>query len=263
MSSQKLVTILIPHYKTLDLTKVCLRLLKINTNLNFVDIVVIDNNSQDDSTTYLKKLKWIKYIHRKGDVDEGGPMSHARALDLALKQIKTPFVLSFHTDTFVIKKGWLDVLLKPFENKNVAGVGSWKLEQKTTLKRLGKKIEINIKKIFKLKVNKQRIDKNYYYLRSHCAIYRMKYLKKVKSCFSDENESAGKILHRKLTEADYDMVFLESNILGKFIHHINHVTQGVNREFGIRSSTKVVRNYFNYMNKKEIQVVLNNNDLDN
>ena len=43
----QIVTILIPNYKTLELTKVCLRLIRKFTNLDQAKVIVIDNDSQD------------------------------------------------------------------------------------------------------------------------------------------------------------------------------------------------------------------------
>src|SRR3990167_707725 len=138
----KLVTILIPNYKTFILTKLCLRLLRKNTDLRKAHVIVIDNDSQDESLAYLKTVTWIELIERKAEPSESPALSHARALDLALKRVTTPYVLSIHTDTFIKHPGWLDFLLAPMlKNSNVAGVGSWKLESKTRWKRTLKLIE--------------------------------------------------------------------------------------------------------------------------
>ena len=262
MCNKKIVTVLVPNYKTLKLTKVCLRLIKKNTDLNKVHVIVIDNDSRDDSTKYLRSLNWIELIERKGVNGEGGPMSHARALDLALTKVTTPFVIAIHTDTFVIHPNWLNILLQPFENKNVGGVGSWKLEIDGFLKILGKKIEYFFKLLLNKKINRQRFDKNYHYIRSHCAAYRVRYIKSVKSSFSDKNESAGKVLHEKMKQAGYEMIFLKSDHLNKYVNHINHATQAINAKFNIRSAGKSLKNYFSYMNKKEIIDILKDDRLD-
>lgn len=116
MAKEKKVTILVPNYKTPEITKICLRLLRKFTDFSQVEVVVIDNNSQDASLTYLRGLSWIKLVERQPAPDDTVPLSHSRALDLALAEVKTPFVLSIHTDTFVKRSDWLDVLLKPFDN---------------------------------------------------------------------------------------------------------------------------------------------------
>ena len=50
--TEKRVTILVPNYKTLLITQICLRLLRKHTDPNIADVIVIDNDSQDTSTEY-------------------------------------------------------------------------------------------------------------------------------------------------------------------------------------------------------------------
>ena len=136
---EPIVTILIPNYKTLNLTKLCLHLLKQNTDLNKIHIIAIDNHSQDESLDYLRSLDWITLIERAPETDDTPPLSHSRALDLALQNITTPYVLSMHTDTFVKNEKWLDFLLNEInKDSNIAAVGSWKLEQKSWTHRVAK-----------------------------------------------------------------------------------------------------------------------------
>ena len=59
------------------------------------------------------------------------------------------------------------------------------------------------------------------------------------------------------------MVFLDSNLLNKYVNHINHATQAINKEFGIRSASKVIKNYFSYMNRNDIREILKDDTLDN
>jgi GT2 family glycosyltransferase len=133
------VSILIPHYKTLELTKLCLRLIRTYTDLSRVKTIVIDNNSQDESSQYLETVNWITLLKRD-QTGEGGPTAHARALDLGMGQVDTPYVLSIHTDTLVSHAGWLDYLIKKINARpNIAGIGSWKLEHKSAFARLLKK----------------------------------------------------------------------------------------------------------------------------
>src|SRR5262249_48137555 len=117
------VTILIPHYKTLALTKLCLRLIRKFTDPVQAKVIVIDNQSEDISTEYLRSLSWITLIERKAMPDEGAITAHSKALDLGLKQVETPYVLSFHTDTLVKNSNWLPFLLSHMQkSSNIAGV---------------------------------------------------------------------------------------------------------------------------------------------
>lgn len=233
--TDKKVTILVPNYKTPEITKICLRLLRKHTNHNLADVVVIDNDSQDESIKYLRQLSWISLIERDCVTGESGVQAHSRALDLALEKVTTPYVLSIHTDTFVKRSDWLEVLLAQFDSEKVAGVGSWKLESKNVLRRAGIKFEQSLKyalhKLFGYKrYNPNRLDTKSRYLRSHCAMYRMDVLNTIGTSFSDGDSTAGKIMHHKIKDAGYTMKFLRSEFLGKYVDHLNHATSILNPE---------------------------------
>ncbi len=169
------VTILIPNYKTPEMTRLCLRLLRRHTDLERVQVVVIDNGSGDASLDYLRGVNWIRLIERPEAAKEKGPEMHARALDLALKEVTTPYVLVMHTDTLICNDGWLDFLLgKISGDETVAGVGSWKLEEPpSAFKQFGKKIESLLRRLLG---KKTKVEERY--LRSHCALYRTELIRK-------------------------------------------------------------------------------------
>lgn len=228
------VTILIPNYKTLELTKLCLRLIRQYTDPALAKVIVIDNDSNDASLDYLRTLKWIELIERQQIPGESPALSHSRALDLALERVTTPYVLSIHTDTLVRNKKWLPFLLGEINrDSNIAGVGSWKLEAKPLHKHLFKSLErLTQRMIYRIMRKKDHaiegLDHNHYYLRSHCALYRMDLLRKYQAKFSEEEEVAGKAMHRKLVAQQHKMIFLPSAILLKYMDHINHATTVLN-----------------------------------
>jgi hypothetical protein len=232
MSNPK-VSILIPNYKTLDLTKLCLRLIRKYTPAHLAKIIVIDNDSQDESVEYLRTLSWIQLIERPRIPDESPVLSHARALDLGLAQVDTPYVLSIHTDSLVKHPEWLSFLISQIEkNSSIAGVGSWKLESKPWYKRFFKKCERVIQWLYHKSTNKPvRGEEDYHYLRSHCALYRTDLLRQHQLHFADSEQVAGKGMHKKLLQLGYQMIFLTSEVLGQYLDHINHATTLLNPEF--------------------------------
>ncbi len=252
------VSILIPHYKTLELVRLCLDLLQKHTPPGLAEIIVIDNDSQDESLDYLRSLSWITLIERKAIPGES-LQSHPRALDLALSQVHTPYVMSIHTDTLVKHPEWLGFLLgKIKSHQNIAGVGSWKLENRPWHKKFLKKIERKIQLVYYGLINKKNhaiegAGQYYYYLRSHCALYRTDLLKKYHLTFDDNNEVAGKVMHKKLVDHGHDMVFLESTELGQYLDHINHATMVLHPKLGtglkqkaIRKGTRRIQQYFKF-----------------
>lgn len=108
MSNQSLppFSIVLVNYKTLTLTKTCLELLKKHFDAGAidsaqVDVWVVDNGSQDESTEYLRGLDWIRLIERTPVSGEPGYAAHGRALDLVLEQTSKDYLFLMHTDTFI------------------------------------------------------------------------------------------------------------------------------------------------------------------
>jgi GT2 family glycosyltransferase len=240
MSSGALVTVLVPNYRTPELTRLCLRLLRKHTPPGRIDVIAIDNDSRDESTDYLRALGWITVIERERVAGERPWVAHAKALDLALDRVATPYVLSIHTDTLVRDPAWLDVLLAPLEgDPMVAGVGSWKLEAegrawwRRALKAAERRAQLALLPLLGRGVGKiEGHGDNYLYLRSHCAMYRTEPLRRHGLRFAEGDLPAGKALHRRLERLGYRLVFLETEELAGHVLHVNNATMVLNREFG-------------------------------
>ncbi len=287
------VTILIPNYRTPEITTLCLRLLRKFSEPSRVHVIAIDNHSGDASLEYLQRLRWIELIERPPEPDDTPSLSHARALDLGLARVRTPFVLSLHTDTFIRSPAWLDVLLAPFENDHrVAGVGSWKLEPPPPItKRLGKQIELRGRLLrhrfygnpAKTRAAREQLHSGYYdlfgamavphddtfeghyFLRSHCALYRTDLIRRYGLSFAAKGDTAGKELHQALVARGHRMVFMPVNRLTPHIIHVNHATMALRPELGssrknISSGRRRIQKIFRQLNAK---IVLQDSSLDN
>jgi GT2 family glycosyltransferase len=113
------------NYKTPALTKVCLKLLKQHfdnglLDPNRVQVWVVDNNSQDESTDYLRGLNWIHLIERIPEGKEEGFAAHGKALNLILDQIEDDYLFLMHTDTFVYEPQIFDDFLRECSQKIMA-----------------------------------------------------------------------------------------------------------------------------------------------
>ena len=287
------VTILIPNYRTLELTTLCLRLLRKFSEPSRIHVVAIDNHSGDASLVYLRQLQWIELIERPPAPDDTPSLSHARALDLGLERVRTPFVLSLHTDTFVRSHRWLDVLLTPFDGDDrVAGVGSWKLEPPPPVaKRLGKQIELRGRLLrhqltgnpSKARAAREQLHSGYYslfgalavpradafeghyFLRSHCALYRTDLIRRYDLSFAARGDTAGKGLHQVLVARGHRMVFMPVDRLTPHIIHVNHATMALHPDLGssrrnISSGRRRIRKIFREMNA---EAILRDTSLDN
>lgn len=267
---QPLVSILIPNYKTLDLTKMCLRLLRKYTDQSKIQVIVVDNDSQDESTEYLRSLTWIKLIERPKQEGDSSFISASRAYDLALEQVATPYVLIMHTDTFVKQNGWLEYLIAKIEKSpNIGGVGSWKLELKPLLSRWAKNLEYKVQSFYYDLIGKEDHalvgkGKNEYYLRSHCAMYRTDLIKKYSLKFAGGDGITGKAVHKSLVANGHKMVFLRPEEFALYVEHVNHATLILNPEMGTskKNLTKGLRRVENKLREFNADQILQDTSLD-
>ena len=83
------VTIIIPNYKTPDLTRFCLRSLRLHSDPARVKVIVVDNDSRDDSVEYLRGVQWIDLIERHDIAGETAPEITTCLLPVILTDIIT------------------------------------------------------------------------------------------------------------------------------------------------------------------------------
>lgn len=235
-------TICVVNYKTLDFTRLCLRSIRKFTRYPY-EVIVVDNDSQDESLEYLKGLGWIRLIERHPRPGEpGGGHAHAAGLDLGLENCTTEFFVSMHSDAFVQKENWLTDLIGHFDNDgNVSCVGTGKVE-------LTPKWRVLLKRATDFRTFKRKllrepdpIGKFRYYNRTICCVYRTDVLKREKLSFGmdqDKGLTGGKKLYFELVDKGYETVELPSEVMGQFVYHLAHATQVVNpKEFTLRKRT--------------------------
>lgn len=117
------VSIIIPVYNKVELTRQCLLTLYKNTpaEIDF-EVIVIDNASNDGTGQYLEFAKNI--FDNLSVITNRENIGFARANNLGVKNAEGEFVLFLNNDTEPLS-GWLENLLEVIRNdKKVAAVGS-------------------------------------------------------------------------------------------------------------------------------------------
>jgi len=262
-------TICIVNYKTPDFIKLSLRSIRRFTTYPY-EVIVVDNNSQDQSVEYLRTLKWIRLFERpKSETEPGGGYAHAAGLDLGLDNCNTEFFISMHSDTFVTRKNWLSELVGYFDNDESVGcVGSGKIE-------LTAKWRVLLKQATDLRTFKRKLfsqsdpaGKHRYYNRTFCCLYRTEILQRENLTFltgRDDGLTAGKKLYFELVDRGYRTVELPAEVMGRYIIHLAHATQVLNQqEFTLRKRTvsKCNRLVKRVMSTTTVQDILADSSLD-
>ena len=261
-------TICIPNYKTLDFTRLCLRSIRKFTKYPY-EVIVVDNDSQDESLAYLKSLSWIRLIERQGGKELRGSYAEGSALNIGLKNCNTEFFVVMHSDTFIKKENWLTELIGYFgDDEGVSCVGSGKIELTPRWRVLLKKATDF--KALKRKIlrDRQAMRRFRYHNRTICCIYRTGILQPEKLSFlmdRDQGLTSGQKLYFELIDQGYKTVELPPLIMCRYVIHLAHATQVVNpQEFAIQK--KAIRKCNQIVDKvlslEIIQDILKDESLD-
>jgi len=127
------IAIIIVNYKTADLTLACLQSLENELKRTSFEVVVIDNDSQDDSFKILSTAvnenawhSWVKIINS----DKNGGFSYGN--NLAIRQLLAgeqppEYIYLLNPDTYLIE-GAIETLQSFFVNKPNVGIVGGRLE---------------------------------------------------------------------------------------------------------------------------------------
>ncbi len=231
-------TICVVNYKTLDLTRLCLRSIRKFTDYPY-EVVVVDNDSKDASVEYLRSLKWIRLIERRpGAGEPRGSYDEGSAFDLGLADCRTEFYIAMHSDTFVQRQGWLGELMAYFDSDvTVACVGSGKIELMPRWQLILKRYA-DVKALGRKLFRQHRQHRSRYHNRTICCLYRTDVLRREKLSFLPDwrlELTSGQKLYLELVDRGYRTVELPAMVMARYVLHLTHATQAVNpAEFSIK-----------------------------
>lgn len=126
------VSIIIPTYNNILLTKKCLNALKKNTPSEYLDdVFVVDNASSDGTDKYLESLKWVRATSNKEN------LGFARACNQGAEKAGGDILIFLNNDTEV-QESWLQPTLEVFKKeKRVGTVGAKLLFPDMTVQHAG------------------------------------------------------------------------------------------------------------------------------
>lgn len=260
--SSKSFSIVIVNYKTPEITRICLDLLHQHLGNDNVPIWVVDNNSADESTEYLRTLDWINLIERSAPGPEIGHIAHGKALDLVLQRVETDYLFLMHTDTFVFDKNVFPMMLsKCLKNPKVVAVGCVEQINRGTARSLWRFSSRLFKHHYRrLKVSvglRSREPKPYreVYLKSFCTLWNCKLIKQHDMHFSMDERVPGYTLQDRMTELGYVVEMLSPRKIFSYLDHIQAGTVAAAGGYDkTHRRTKMYNNILNRLNKGDRRI---------
>lgn len=230
-----LASIVIPHYQTADLARLCLRAIRRLTDHPY-EVIVVDNHSRDGSLEVLRGIGWIRLIERGPETEAEAVYAHAGAMDIGMAAARGRWLVSFHTDTIVRRQGWLGTLVARLEaNPKAAALGSGKLDTDPGWYRAMKSLwNTHRMKAFLRRAAGLPPDPRYearpWYPRSYCGLYRLDRVRELGLNWQpDAGHPTGELLYRGLVGAGYEGICLPTAEMHEYVEHVAHATALLSR----------------------------------
>lgn len=261
-----LVSIIVPHYQTPELAKLCLRSIRRFTNNVRYEVIVIDNVSKDGaSLEYLRSVDWIRLVERTGDVPADSS-AHRSAVEIGFGMARAPFVLTIHTDTVPVRGDWLPYHLDPMlADERIAAIGTDKLVLRSKLQDWMRVLEDA--SMWWKRFRPSRMSNTNPYIRSHCALYRRAIMDRHQIRYDDfRTMTAGKGVHQELVRRGYECRLLDPRDVIQRVVHLNHATELLLPE--LRAKAKLLHSLrgqyrlARFFQRPEIQAILADTSLD-
>lgn len=231
--NQPRVSIGIPQWQVLSYLLPCLRSIRKHSARYDVEVIVVDNGSQDESLDYLRSLDWITLIERPQETRDNWPKNFFTGLDCALQAATGDFFMSVHTDVFVKSERWLDPFLREMEkDSQIAATGAWKLELSHPLYQLQKHVfgyaTYKMKRLFGGR-RRHIVWKQGDYPRDYCAMYRRQAILDYNITFDSVNgwSGGGHSVAKQIWDAGFRMGMFPVREMGQHITHVTHGTAAV------------------------------------
>lgn len=107
--TQEQVSIIVPHHNQPEYLNICLQSIYLMSNLNNYEVIVVDNNSDQETQEYLDMIEaeGIKVVRNK----ENKFWSAACNQGVKAADPMSKYFLFLHADTVVLNPSWIDLLV--------------------------------------------------------------------------------------------------------------------------------------------------------
>jgi hypothetical protein len=232
-------SLVLVNYKTPDITKMCLELLREHVQEQRIPVWVVDNDSADASLDYLRTLDWINLIERPSPGKEAGHIAHGKALDLALEKVDTDYLFLLHTDTFVYDKEVFAMMMRECtKTPDMAAVGcveqlnrgivrdTWRLTSRFCKHYVRKaKVRLGMR-------SKMPRPYKETHLKSFCTLWNARLMKSQGLHFCMDDLVPGYTLQDRMSSLGYGIKFLSPRKIFSYLDHIQAGTVAAAGTYG-------------------------------
>lgn len=253
------LSIIIPHYRTEQYIKLCLRSLRKYSKSN-LEVIVVDNGSDDGSIDYLNTVSWINLV--VNPTRSLGSRAHAEGLDLGVKRATGEWLCFFHSDTIVLKPGWDDYLIQKMKTSQAMGLST--LERDLNIfEPYSEKCKRRLKELRKSLTSWFFKGKGNQKIMSFCFFIRRDIFLNTGFSFSISNADVVSDLYRDKIKGKYPFLLLHRKELEPLLWHTSNVTSILTGQI----KDEMLVDKFNkkkalIMEREEILRILNDNSLD-
>lgn len=232
-------SLVLVNYKTPDITRMCLELLRQHVVEHRIPVWVVDNDSADESLDYLRSLDWINLIERPAVPSEPGHIAHGKALDLALAQVQTDYLFLLHTDTFVYDPAIFPLMMRECTKlPDMAAVGCVEQIDRGALRdawRLSSRYFKHYLRRAKQRIGLPSREPKPYretHLKSFCTLWNARLIKANALHFSMDDRVPGYTLQDRMVGLGYGVKFLSPRTVFRYLDHIQAGTVAASGRYG-------------------------------
>ena len=220
-------SVVLVNYKTPEITRIALELLKqASAQCRFVTWVV-DNDSADESTEYLRSLDWINLVERKPEPGEAGFRAHGRALDMVLERATTDYLFLLHTDTFIHDPAIFELMLnecRTDEKLIAAGCVDqiYRGRFRIVWRLVTRYLKYHSRRLKTALGLKSRLPRPYTekHVKSFCSLWNIKTIKQHGWTFAMDGKIPSYAIQDKLGEYGYAMAYIPARTMFRYLDHI-------------------------------------------
>jgi rhamnosyltransferase len=257
----KKASVIIPTFNGGDLLlEVCKKLL-VQDYKDSWEIIIIDSESSDDSINQIQELFNNSKIPFKLITINKIDFQHGKTRNQAIKQSSGEIILLLTQDSLPVRDNWLSVMVKTFEDKNIAGVFGRHIAHLNHPKLIQRDLDLHFERMNELpirKINDWNEYENNISLRQtlHFFSNNNSGLRRTvweEIPFPNVDFGEDQTWAKKVIEAGYTLAYEKESI----VYHSHHFSMFELYKRAI-TEIKFFDNYFNYELRISFHTAVNN-----